>query len=350
MTCEELNGMLDRLMDGELSEDERRAMTEHGAGCPDCAEAIRATLQMKALFEEMEPEVDVPLAVQARWRGAVREEAARQKKRRLTRWIGSAAAAVVVLVGVGLAVNGGLSPRNAGPQMKTAEVTEAAEEVMTAGEADAAEYEEAPMVGVIETDGESIPMAAEESAAEVAPMQAEEYAAEAAPMAAEEYAAEAAPMAAEEYAAEAAPMSTNAPLPAEAPAQADEEAEVAVEAEEMAMAGEAEASNDAALQMNDTSCGAVAQQAPAVELSIQCVNVDGTCKIISDLAEDFEGVADVQAVEGGSANVYVELYAREAAGFLEAVAMLDDSETAPELPDVPEEGSLLVLLVVNPMD
>ena len=325
MTCEELNGLLDRLMDGELTEDERRAMTEHGAGCPDCAEAIRATLQMKALFEEMEPEVDVPLAAQAKWRGAVREEAARQKKHRLTRWIGSAAAAVVVLVGVGLAVNGGLSPQNAAPQTKVAEMPEAAEEAVTAGEADvAAEYEEAPMVGVIETDGESTPVETEEYAAE-APMVADS-------------------------AAEAAPMAANDPLPTEAPARTEEAAEVSIEAEEVAMAGEAEVSDNAALQIGETSCAAVAQQAPAVEFSIQSENVEGTCQIIGELAEDFEGVADVQAVEGGSANVYVELYASEAAGFLKAVAMLDDSEIAPELPDVPEEGSLLVLLVVNPMD
>ena len=37
MTCGEVNGLLDRLMDGELTEEERRAMEAHGRECPECA-------------------------------------------------------------------------------------------------------------------------------------------------------------------------------------------------------------------------------------------------------------------------------------------------------------------------
>jgi hypothetical protein len=104
MKCNEVNGLLDLLMDGELNDEQRQAMEAHGRQCPECAAAIHSTLQMKALFEQLEPEVDVPLEAQARWRGAVRQAAKPQKPGQLRRWIASVAAAAVVLVGVGAAL------------------------------------------------------------------------------------------------------------------------------------------------------------------------------------------------------------------------------------------------------
>ena len=326
MTCEELNGLLDRLMDGELTEDERRAMDAHGAECPECAGQIRATLQMKALFEEMEPEVDVPLAAQASWRSAVREEAQKSKaaqvpqkadRRRLIRWIGSAAAAVVVLVGVGLALNGSLSPRKANDTVMLAE---------TAGGAAAksvAASEAAPEVGVIETDGES-------AAYETNAVQEESVAFEA------------------EAAYEADAAGEMELFEAEDFDAAEDMGEKAVAAEPME-AAEEEAPM-MAMESTPATCGALAQQAPACELSIRVKDVDDACGVIVDLAEEFEGSANVQSVEGGSANVYVALYGRNAADFLKAVAKLDASENGVDLPAVSEEGSLLMLLVVEPAE
>lgn len=336
MTCEELNGLLDRLMDGELDDEERRAMTAHAAECSECAAAIRATIQMKALFDEMEPEVDVPLPAQAKWRSAIRAEAARTQRRRRTRWIGSAAAAVVVLLGVGLAVNGGLSTRQSGAQMK-AEVSQAAEEAEEALEAD---YSSAQEVDVIETDGES-----------AAPMQADS-------------------------AMEAAPLSTNAPAPAEAAPEAapiedsmmgmllqGEAAESEAEPQ-MDMAAESEAEEqpqmDTAAEADyawtngayagESYAAAVPQRSPAVELVIHVADVKSACVIVAELAADFDATLDVQSVEGGSVNLYVALDAREAEGFLSSVAMLDASESKPELPELPAEGSVLALLVINPAE
>lgn len=323
MTCEELNGLLDRLMDDELGDDEKRAMTAHAAECPQCAEAIRTTLQMKALFDEMEPELDVPLAAQAKWRGAVRREAEQNRKRKLTRWIGSAAAAVVVLVGVGLAVNGGLSPRDNAVSLKTAEVSETADEAIALG----AEYDSAQEVDVIEVDGEN-----------ATPMDANSE-------------------------MDAGQMSTSAPLQPDAVLEMEpvEESSVGLAAEEEAMDPlyEAEASAFAAEEplepldeamVGDAMCAAVAQQAPAVELAIQVSDVEGVCTIVGDLAKDYDGFTDVQSVEGGSANVYVQLNASEAKDFLSTVAMLDATENAPDVPELPEDGQLLVLLVVNPAE
>lgn len=105
MRCADLNAWLDRLMDGELTDGQRRELEAHGRECPVCGEQIRATLEMKALFEEMPAEVDVPLAAQAKWRGAVRAEARGRASRRLYRRIGAAAAAVVLVAGIGWAMN-----------------------------------------------------------------------------------------------------------------------------------------------------------------------------------------------------------------------------------------------------
>lgn len=329
MTCEALNSLLDKLMDGELTEDERAAMEAHGAECPECAAQIRATLQMKALFEEMEPEADVPLQAQANWRNAVRAEAAKAKRRKLSRWIGSAAAAVVVLVGVGLAVNGSFSPKqpSAAAPMLAAEVDSVSERA-------AGEYDEAPEVGLIETDGEAaleadagaLYEAEEASEAEEVTYKAAEFA----------YEADA------EYAVNDAAMDSAVEADGEmavAAAEPMEAADMAAEAPLLTL-GESAAS--------EQKCAAVAQQPPACELSIEVQDVAETCGVISDLAEEFEGACDVQSVEGGSANVYVELYGHNAADFLKAVVKLDASGNAPELPDLADEGSLLVLLVVNP--
>lgn len=101
MDCNQVNGILDLMMDGALDDAQRSALEAHGQECPTCAAEIRSTLQMKALFEQMEPEADVPLQAQARWRGAVRAEAKQQRQKRMRRWIASVAAAAVVLVGIG---------------------------------------------------------------------------------------------------------------------------------------------------------------------------------------------------------------------------------------------------------
>ena len=128
-----------------------------------------------------------------------------------------------------------------------------------------------------------------------------------------------------------------------------------MEAEEPAMeAEEAFEEEDAAFEDaaagDQAMCAALAQQSPACEYAIQAMSVEVACEVIGDLAEEFEGSADVQSVEGGSANVYVALYGRNAADFLKAVAKLDASENGVDLPAVSEEGSLLMLLVVEPAE
>ena len=137
MNCDEVNRLLDLLMDGELTDEQRLELERHGRECPECAASIRETMQLKALMADMEPEVDVPLAAQAAWRNAVREEARQGRTRRFRRWAASAAAALVVLVGVGLAMN----LRGAPKQDATAVPEVAAKLAYEAEEADEAAVE-----------------------------------------------------------------------------------------------------------------------------------------------------------------------------------------------------------------
>ncbi len=346
MTCKDVNGMLDRLMDGELTEDERRELEAHGRECPECAAEIRATLEMKALFEETLPEADVPLAAQAKWRGAIREAAKRDRQRKFTRWISSAAAALVVLVGVGVAMRGSLAPKNdaAMPAPAVQEAAEAnhsdAPEIQAEYAAEAAS-DAAP---VVETDGAGALMGLYSEDAMVGGLGAPQVMSTNEPlpmMAAEES------RAVEDAEVNEAAEAYGAGEAYEA-AEASDDADAYADAEAFEEADEApEAFEDSAME-SKSMCAALAQRSPACEYAIQSASVDIACTMISELAGEFEGTADVQSVEGGGANIYVELDAASAGEFLEAVAKIDDSQNPNQPPRVSGEGPVLVLLVVNP--
>lgn len=276
MNCNQVNSMLDLLMDGALDEGQRSALEAHGRECPTCAADIRATLQMKALFEQMEPEADVPLEAQARWRGAVKTEAKQQRQKRMRRWIASVAAAAVVLVGIGAAFTLRGAPKQ----------------------------------------GDAL-YAREESAA--------------------------APMA--ESAAEPV-LASNGTL---TNTRSDAAPGAVVEADGMA---------DEVVAIEDTTAGLVAaeeeaeipaagQRAPACELALRVEDVETACNRVCDLAQEYEANADVQSVDDGSANVYVEIDAENAGDFLNAVAPMDKSEKSTDVPALSGSGRVLVLLVLH---
>ena len=104
MICNDVDRLLDDLMDDVLSEDDRRGLESHCAGCPDCAVKLRATREMLLLFSEMAPEVDVPLQVQADWRRAVKAEADSGRVKRFYKLAGGVAAALVVAAGATFAL------------------------------------------------------------------------------------------------------------------------------------------------------------------------------------------------------------------------------------------------------
>ena len=107
MDCSQLNEYLDRLMDDELTRDELEALERHAECCEACASELAATRKLKNLMSEVAPELDVPLDAQAGWRTAVRAEAAKRSRARRYRYAGGIAAALVVLLGVGLLLRPG---------------------------------------------------------------------------------------------------------------------------------------------------------------------------------------------------------------------------------------------------
>lgn len=277
MDCTKVGEMLDQLMDGALDEGQRQALEAHGRNCPECSATIRSMLQMKALFDQMEPEANVPLETQARWRDAVRAEAKARKQKRLLRWFASAAAAVVLLVGVGMAFRLQIAPkRNAArlyDERAAVQVEEsAAETVLAAGESVARMAANAAPGAVVEADG----------------------------------------------------------VADEAIAVADSEMDTAV--------------SEAAYEAEEAATG---QRAPACELTLKVDDVGVACDRISDLAMEYEAVADIQAAGDGGANVFVEIATENAGDFLNAVAPIDVSGEAVDIPELTGGGRVLVLLALR---
>jgi len=95
MTCSEFEPRLDEFMDDTLSSTQMSALQAHADSCPHCAEQLRIARQMTALFNEMLPEIDVPLEVQAGWRRAIRNET--RKRTHWLRYVASIAAVFAVL-------------------------------------------------------------------------------------------------------------------------------------------------------------------------------------------------------------------------------------------------------------
>ncbi|MBQ6374356.1 MAG: zf-HC2 domain-containing protein [Clostridia bacterium] len=147
MNCDQLESYLDKLMDDELGPDALAELEAHAKSCEACSREITAAKQLKAMLSELSPEVDVPLEAQAKWRGAVKAEAAGSKRRRTIRWAGSIAAAAVVLLGVTLAMRPSSNDMNA----KSFDAVPVAEsQILEEAEAD---EEAAYELAVVESDG-----------------------------------------------------------------------------------------------------------------------------------------------------------------------------------------------------
>ena len=141
MNCEQMRAMLDAYIDGELSEEEMRALRDHAAACEDCKRELEAAELLRDALAHMDDDVSVPLEAQAAWRKAVRAEAGKRSKKRALRVVYGLAAALVVAIGCtavlrsdALKPQNALTP-NAGAQARAVEFTEMM--VATDGEADA---------------------------------------------------------------------------------------------------------------------------------------------------------------------------------------------------------------------
>ena len=107
MDCERLEAYLNLYVDGALSEEQLRELEAHAAKCEACGRQYAAARQLKSMLSEMPEELDVPLPTQAKWREAVKAEAVKARMRRIYRYAGGIAAALLVLIGVGLVLRPG---------------------------------------------------------------------------------------------------------------------------------------------------------------------------------------------------------------------------------------------------
>lgn len=102
MTCEEFRERLSELIDHTLSEEQEARMYAHAEKCGDCEELLRQTTQLVSELNSLPPSVPVPLAAQAAWRRAVREEskpAVYVRISRFSRAVAGVAAALLILCG-----------------------------------------------------------------------------------------------------------------------------------------------------------------------------------------------------------------------------------------------------------
>ena len=153
MRCEDTGSWLDLLMDDALDAAQRQELNEHARVCPACAEQLRSTLRLKAMLEALPQEADVPLAAQAAWRNAVRQESKRRVSRRLIRTFSAVAAAAVVALGIGWALRPSAMPKNAAMMTENAAL-QADEASAPVAAYDAGDYELVMAEGAaLEIDG-----------------------------------------------------------------------------------------------------------------------------------------------------------------------------------------------------
>ena len=334
--------MLDLLLDDALDDKARADLEAHAGVCPECAAKLRAAEQLKAILNDALPEADVPLAAQAKWRAAVRAEAAEVQKRRkrgLTRTIGSVAAAAVVLVGVGIAINGGLTGLNPAGRESTPDATSVpkAETVQTepveaSEEIDALEETEEELVllddAAIPMDDEPLDEVFDDS--ETALADDEELLLDgdfAMPM--ESFEDAGIP------AAESAAGGTMAFM-------ADENAAILSD-ESFAISSSAFLETDG---LEDFDAVSGAPDLPMQEWHMMVDDVEAACASVRDLLDEYEGEAEEQR-SGDTANLYISLPAENLADFASAIAHLDLSGASEEWAVDAEGDTASVLLILS---
>lgn len=101
-TCEEVQELISRLLDGELNEEEQADVAEHLASCPDCRAMHEAFRSLSgAIAEELE---EPPASLHETVMADVRREALRRRQaapRRVRTLLAVAACAALVILGVG---------------------------------------------------------------------------------------------------------------------------------------------------------------------------------------------------------------------------------------------------------
>lgn len=116
MNCEKVRYLLDLYIDDEITRADAYEVSQHAKVCPACAREIQAAKLMRKAIRDMDDNIDVPLKARAAWRNAVREEARKRKSRVVLRAIYGVAAALVLVVGATVAMQG----KDAAPLLQSA--------------------------------------------------------------------------------------------------------------------------------------------------------------------------------------------------------------------------------------
>ena len=100
MKCEDFIRLIDAYIDGELDQDTLSEMLDHARECENCAQELSAAEMLRDTLTGIDENIVPPLPAQAAWRNAVKAETRRKRIGRIYKICASAAAAVVLMVGL----------------------------------------------------------------------------------------------------------------------------------------------------------------------------------------------------------------------------------------------------------
>lgn len=99
MKCEDFRRLIDAYIDGELDKDQVCEMLAHAQNCEKCRHELKLAEMLKSTMRGMDDDIVPPLAAQAAWRNAIKVESRKVRMKKMYKYLGTAAAALVVLVG-----------------------------------------------------------------------------------------------------------------------------------------------------------------------------------------------------------------------------------------------------------
>lgn len=99
MRCEEFNRLIDEYVDGTLDGAKTEEMRAHANDCERCASELALAETLRDTLRGMDDDIVPPLAAQAAWRSAIKAESRAKRMRRIYKYCGTVAAALVIMIG-----------------------------------------------------------------------------------------------------------------------------------------------------------------------------------------------------------------------------------------------------------
>ena len=99
MKCEDFKKLIDAYIDGELDNAQAAEMLAHAQECENCENELHLAEMLRDAIVGMDDDIVPPLAAQAAWRNAIKTEARKVRMKKIYKYCGTVAAALIVLVG-----------------------------------------------------------------------------------------------------------------------------------------------------------------------------------------------------------------------------------------------------------